>query len=100
MTEIEADLRETLRSLESAPPLLPQQYYIVGLGLRAARQALQLLNEMEGQRKALALFNAGMESACEQLDALKQETRALRAERDRLAEELRQLKQNTENLRK
>ena len=36
--------------------------------------------DLEGHRKALALTNAGLESACEQLDALKQECRRLRDE--------------------
>lgn len=36
--------------------------------------------DLEGHRKALALTNAGLGSACEQLDALKQECRRLRGE--------------------
>ena len=51
--------------------------------LQAENSCLQM--DLQGHVKALALLNAGLESTCEQLDALKQRARKAEGERDRLA---------------
>ena len=54
MSEIEADLRETLRVLGSTGAAGLGLEIVRGLGLRAARQALALLAERDRLRAALA----------------------------------------------
>jgi hypothetical protein len=48
--------------------------------------------ELEGVKKAFAIMEKGLESACELMDDLKQQTRAQAAEINRLADEAARLR--------